>query len=90
MQDFRFAIRQLLKTPGFTSVAVLTLAFGVGTNTAIFSLMDQVLLQLLPVRHPEQLVLVTERGTRFGDSWGDNDISYPLYRDLRDGNQALE
>src|ERR1700747_605244 len=51
--------------------------------------MDQVLLQLLPVKHPEQLVLVTERGIRFGGSWGDNDISYPMYRDFRDGNQVF-
>ena len=68
---------------------MLTLAFGIGANTAIFSLMDQVLLQLLPVKHPEQLVLVAERGIRFGDSWGDNDISYPMYRDFRDGNQVF-
>src|SRR5215831_4039659 len=88
-QDVRFAIRMLRKSPGFTAVAILTLALGIGANTAIFSLMDQVLLQLLPVKHPEQLVLVAERGTRFGDSWGDNDISYPMYRDFRDGNQVF-
>jgi len=87
--DLRFGLRSLRKAPGFTVVAVLTLAFGIGANTAIFSLMDQVLLQLLPVKHPEQLVLVAERGIRFGDSWGDNDISYPTYRDFRDGNQVF-
>src|SRR5215472_13274560 len=89
VQDARYGFRMLRRSPLFTVVAVLTLAFGIGANTAIFSLMDQVLLQLLPVKHPEQLVLVAERGTRFGDSWGDNDISYPMYRDFRDGNQVF-
>jgi predicted permease len=88
-QDLRYGFRGLRKSPLFTVVAVLTLAFGIGANTAIFSLMDQVLLELLPVKHPEQLVLVAERGIRFGDSWGDNDISYPMYRDFRDGNQVF-
>jgi predicted permease len=88
-QDLRYGFRSLRKSPLFTAVAVLTLAFGIGANTAIFSLMDQVLLQLLPVKHPEQLVLVAERGIRFGGSWGDNDISYPMYRDFRDGNQVF-
>ena len=88
-QDFRFGLRALHKSPAFTAVAVLTLALGIGANTAIFSLMDQVLLQLLPVKHPEQLVLVAERGIRLGDSWGDNDISYPMYRDFREGNQVF-
>jgi predicted permease len=88
-QDLRYGFRGLRKSPLFTVVAVLTLAFGIGANTAIFSLMDQVLLQLLPVKHPEQLVLVTERGIHLGDSWGDNDISYPMYRDFRDGNQVF-
>jgi len=89
VQDARYGFRMLRRSPLFTLVAVLTLAFGIGANTAIFSLMDQVLLQLLPVKHPEQLVLVAQRGIRFGDSWGDNDISYPMYRDLRDGNHVF-
>ena len=88
-QDFRYGFRSLRKSPLFTAVAVSTLALGIGANTAIFSLMDQVLLELLPVKHPEQLALVAERGIRFGDSWGDNDISYPMYRDFRDGNQVF-
>jgi predicted permease len=88
-QDLRFGFRSLRKSPLFSAVAVLTLAFGIGANTAIFSLMDQVLLQLLPVKHPEQLVVVAERGILFGGSWGVNDISYPMYRDFRDGNQVF-
>jgi predicted permease len=87
--DAVYALRGFRRTPLFTAAAILSLALGVGANTAIFTLMDQVLLQLLPVKHPEQLVVVTERGIRFGDSWGDQDISYPMYRDFRDRNQAF-
>ena len=89
IRDVRYAFRSLRNSPLFTAVAMLTLALGIGANTAIFSLMDQVLLQSLPVQHPEQLVLVAERGVRFGSSWGENDISYPMYRDFRDGNQVF-
>jgi len=88
-QDLRYGFRSLRRSPLFTAVAVLTLALGIGANTAIFSLIDQVLLELLPVKHPEQLVVVAERGILFGGSWGDNDISYPMYRDFRDGNQVF-
>src|SRR2546423_277685 len=57
LADFKFAFRQLAKSPGFTAVAILSLALGIGANTAVFSLTDAVLLQSLPVKNPEQLVV---------------------------------
>ncbi|HWY48566.1 MAG TPA: hypothetical protein VNX70_14360, partial [Bryobacteraceae bacterium] len=60
--DIKFAVRTLGKSPVFTGVAVLSVALGIGANTAIFSLLDQVLLRLLPVKEPEQLVLLNMKG----------------------------
>jgi predicted permease len=90
VQDLRYAIRGLRKTPGFTIVAVLTLALGIGANTAMFTLVDQVLLRLLPVPNPDELVLVTTRGSRYGAFYGDgSELSYPMYTDLRDHNEVF-
>src|SRR5258708_3446054 len=87
--DIRFAARVLRKSPLFTAIAVLSLGAGIGANTAIFSLVDQVLLRLLPVKQPERLTLLSIRGINYGNNWGGNAMSYPLYEDFRDHNQVF-
>src|SRR4026208_64540 len=84
LQDIRYGIRMLLKKPGFTLIAVLSLAVGIGANTAIFSLLDAVLIKTLPVEQPQQLVLFGN-GQNMGltnsfpdESW--DLFSYPFYR----------
>ena len=87
--DLRYAFRTLAKSPVFTSVAVLSLALGIGANTAIFTLLDQILLRLLPVKNPEELVMLTWRGSWYGSNTGSNALSYPLYKDFRDNNEVF-
>jgi putative ABC transport system permease protein len=88
-QDLRYGLRVLIRNPLFSAVAVGTLALGIGANTAMFNLLDQVVLRLLPVSHPEQLVIVRETGNHYGNSYGPNTISWPMFEDLRDNNQAF-
>jgi putative ABC transport system permease protein len=93
-QDLRFALRQLRKSPIFALVAVLTLALGIGANTAIFTLLDQALLRTLPVSHPEQLVRLRYTGAHVGNvnyyGGDENDyFSYPTYREIRDKNAVF-
>src|SRR4029079_5168860 len=89
-QDLRHAIRILAATPGFTAVAVLSLALGIGANTAIFSLLDSVLFRALPVRNPHELVMLTdpeETGTMIGSQVGEDRslLTYPEFLDLQNG-----
>src|SRR5271168_2012792 len=79
-RDVRYAVRILAKTPVITSVAVLSLALGIGANTAIFSLLDSVLVKLLPIQHPEELVRVQ----RFrGDAISSSSLTNPLWEEIR-------
>jgi predicted permease len=89
LRDLRYAVRTLRKAPLFASVAVFSLALGIGANTAIFTLIDQLILQLLPVRNPEELVLLSSRGGHYGSNSGGNALSYPMYQDIRDRNQVF-
>jgi putative ABC transport system permease protein len=89
--DLRYTLRGLGQAPVFAVVAVLSMAFGIGANTAVFTLVDQVLLRRLAVERPEELVQVTARGTEgYGGGMGDGtELSYAMYRDLRERNDAF-
>lgn len=81
--DLTFALRTLRRSSLFTFIAVFSLALGIGANTAIFSLMDQLLLRLLPVKDPESLVMIYQRGTNMGGNDGERTNSYPIYQDFQ-------
>src|ERR1700737_3939924 len=84
-QDVRYALRMMWRSPGFTAVALISLALGIGANTAIFSLIDTLMLRLLPVHDPERLVeLLTRRGAEHF-----NAFSWQTYTYLRDHNHVF-
>src|SRR4249919_2065241 len=90
-QDFFYGIRLLRLNPGFAATAILSLALGIAANTSIFTLVDQVLLRLLPVENPQELVQFRMEGGRTGSQSGDglHTFSYPLYVAMRDQNTVF-
>ena len=89
LSDLRLAIRGLRRSPLFAAVAILSLALGIGANTAIFTLIDQVLLRKLPVVEPERLVMIYQRANNMGSNMGSRMNSYPLYQDLQQKAEPL-
>ncbi len=87
VQDLRFGVRTLRRSPGFTLAAILTLALGIGANTAIFSVINGVLLRPLPYGDPARLVAVQEQSRKTGEDFA---FSYPDFRDCRRASQSFE
>ena len=87
VSDIKFVLRSFAKSPLFVTVALLSLALGIGANSAIFSLLDQVLLRSWPVRDPQQLVAFDWHGDVSGFVWNMHTFSYPMYKEFRDGSK---
>jgi predicted permease len=89
LNDLRFAVRGLFRSPLFSIVAILSLALGIGANTAIFTLIDQILLRQLPVRAPDELVMLYQQGAHNGSNMGSRMHSYPIYQEYRTRAEPL-
>jgi predicted permease len=87
--DLRLAIRGLYRSPLFASVAILSLALGIGANTAIFTLIDQILLRKLPVHNPDELVMLYQEGPHAGSNMGGRMHSYPIYQEYQKRAEPL-
>jgi predicted permease len=87
--DLRFALRGLRRNPVFSTVAILSLALGIGANTAIFTLIDQIVLRKLPVKNPDELVMLHQEGPHNGSNMGSRMHSYPIYRDYQQRAEPL-
>jgi len=91
LQDTRFAFRMLLKRPSFTLIVVLTLAVGIGANTTIFSAIDAVLLNPLPYKDPDRLMVVWETNKQLGpEMWDRNEVTIGNFLDWRSRNQSFD
>src|SRR4026208_1051813 len=91
LHDIRYAYRMLLKRPSFTLIVVLTLALGIGANTTIFSAIDAVLLNPLPYKDPERLMVVWETNKQLGpELWDRNEVTIGNFRDWRSRNHVFE
>src|SRR4026208_670237 len=92
MADVRYAWRSLRRAPVSPTGAVLSIALGIGANAAIFTLVDQVLLRLLPVKEPSRLVMLKgpSGNQHYGANYGSNMLSYPMYEDFRDHNEVFD
>jgi len=90
LHDLRYALRTLRKSPGFALVAIISLALGIGANSAMFSFADAILLRPLPVPHPSDLIVVQSqlRGEAIGGLFQYSGLSYPDFKDLRDRNKS--
>jgi predicted permease len=89
LSDFRYAFRNLRRSPLFTAISLFSLALGIGANTAIFTIADQVLLRRLPVRNAASLVRINTDGPQSGMAWGMDRFSYPMFQDFRNRNTVL-
>ena len=88
MHDLRLALRMLRKNPGFTLIAMLTLALGIGANTAIFTVANALLLRALPYQHPDRLMLISGADFNRGGSWGL--LSFPFYTHVEEHSRSFE
>src|SRR5262245_17814674 len=83
LSDLRYALRVLRRSPLFAGVAIISLALGIGANTAIFTLIDQIVLRKLPIRDPDSIVMLYQRGNNMGSNMGTRMHSYPIYQDYQ-------